>query len=72
MAWGAGVANDSFGTSDALNESFATWAAYFLVVELSWGVPWTVELWSGAIVLAAASAAALVVLTRRPEPSSVG
>ena len=48
------------------------WAAYFLVVEVTEGVQWTVELWAGAIVLAAASSAALVAIARSPERSSVG
>ena len=57
----------------AVTASAAMWAAFFLAVEVAaGGVPWTVELWSGAIVLAAATSAALVVLTRRPELRSVG
>ena len=40
--------------------SVAMWLTFFAVVELTLGVTWTVELWAGSIVLAAASSAALV------------
>ena len=46
--------------------SVAAWSTYFAVIELTDGVPWTVELWAGSIVLAAAASAALVTLSREP------
>ena len=52
--------------------SAAFWSVYFLLVEVTVGVRWTVELWSGAIVLAAASSAALAALARSPGRTSVG
>ncbi|HVM10586.1 MAG TPA: hypothetical protein VM345_19155 [Acidimicrobiales bacterium] len=40
----------------ALAVPFATWSSFFAVHELAWGIEWTVELWTGAIFLAMASA----------------
>jgi hypothetical protein len=42
--------------------SVAMWLTFFAVLELTVGVAWTVELWAGSIVLAAASSAALVAI----------
>ena len=52
--------------------SLAMWSTYFVVVALTEGVQWTVELWSGSIVLAAASSAALVAANRGPQVASIG
>lgn len=41
-----------------------TWSAFFAVHELGWSIGWTVELWSGAIFLAAASAYGLDAMLR--------
>ena len=51
--------------------SVAMWSTYFVVLALTEGVTWTVELWSGSIVLAAASSAALVASHRGPPAPSV-
>ena len=48
--------------------SAVMWATYFVVLELTDGVEWTVELWAGSIVLAAASSAALVASNRGLQP----
>jgi hypothetical protein len=47
--------------------SVAMWLAFFAVVELTEGIAWTVELWAGSIVLAAASSAALVAINGTRE-----
>ena len=52
--------------------SVAMWSTYFLVLELTAGVAWTVELWSGSIVLAAASSAALVATSRCERVPAAG
>ncbi len=46
--------------------SFALWSAFFAVADMSYGIAWSPELWSGAIVLATASSALLSALTRPP------
>ena len=51
--------------------SAAMWATYFFVLAVTDGVGWTVELWAGSIVLAAASSAVLVASHRNP-PASTG
>ena len=48
--------------------SVAMWSTYFVVLARTDGVPWTVELWAGSIVLAAASSAALVATNGRRPP----
>lgn len=52
--------------------SVACWSTAFAVVELTIGLAWTVELWSGSIVLAAASSAALVAISGGRREPSVG
>lgn len=52
--------------------SVALWSTYFAVVEVTVGLLWTVELWSGSIVLAAASSSALVALNQSRRNASVG
>jgi hypothetical protein len=42
------------------------WTAYFLVLDLQFGVPWVSELWGGTIVLAALSGYALSLLMTPP------
>lgn len=49
--------------------SFVLWAGFFAVAELSYGLVWTVELWSGAIVLAVAASLLLATLMPEPDPS---
>ena len=44
--------------------SAAWWSTFFLIAELTYGVEWTVELWAGSIVLAAASSALLATIAR--------
>ena len=44
----------------------AWWASYFLVADATYGVRWTVELWSGTIFLAVASSALFAVLLGPP------
>ena len=51
--------------------SIAMWSTYFVVLEATDDVRWTVELWAGSIVLAAASSAALAALHRAPEDAPV-
>ena len=51
--------------------SAAMWATYFVVIQVTVGILWTVELWAGSIVLAAASSAALVSVNRSPDVASV-
>ena len=48
----------------ALGVPLVTWSAFFTVHEIGWSITWTVELWSGAIFLAAASAYGLDALLR--------
>ena len=43
------------------------WASFFAIAELSYGLVWTVELWAGAICLAAASSALLATIVRPPS-----
>ncbi len=50
----------------ASTSSFALWGAFFAVADLSYGVEWSPELWSGAIVLATASSALVSALMRPP------
>lgn len=50
--------------------SFVLWAGYFLVAHLSYGLVWTVELWSGSIVLAVATAILLTTLMPQPSPAA--
>ena len=47
--------------------SVAMWSAYFVLIEATAGLVWTVELWAGSIVLAAASSAVLVAMDRAPN-----
>jgi hypothetical protein len=56
----------------AAGTSTALWATFVAAVALTDELPWTVELWSGGIVLAAASSALLVVLTDSSERTSRG
>lgn len=49
--------------------SLVLWAGFFAVAELTYGLVWTVELWSGSIVLAVASSLLLTSLI--PEPRLV-
>lgn len=48
--------------------SLVLWAGFFAVAELSYGLVWTVELWTGTIVLAIASSLLLTSLIREPSP----
>lgn len=52
--------------------SAAMWSTYFVVLHLTGGMKWPVELWAGSIVLAAACSAAIVALNRGSTPPSVG
>ena len=47
--------------------SFVWWASFFAVADATYGIRWTVELWSGTIVLAAASSV-LLAAVHRPLP----
>ena len=73
----AGVAADALvsrGSSARLTApaaSFLLWAGYFLVTRISYGLAWTVELWAGSIVLAAATAVLLVSVIPEPASSAV-
>ena len=42
------------------------WGAWFALLELRWGLVWSVELWSGAILFAALTGLVLVQLTASP------
>lgn len=48
--------------------SLVLWSGLFAVAELSYGLVWTVELWSGSIVLAVASSMLLTSLMPEPSP----
>ena len=48
----------------ALAVPFVTWSAFFVVHEVRWSIEWTLELWSGAIFLAAASSYGLDAMLR--------
>ncbi len=48
--------------------SLVLWCGFFAVAELSYGLVWSVEFWSGAIVLACASSLLLAALVPPPKP----
>jgi hypothetical protein len=47
---------------------FALWSAHFLVLGVFGGIAWTIELWSGAIVLASLTGLGLGLLVVPPRP----
>ena len=52
--------------------SAVMWVGYFSVAHLSYGITWTIELWAGSIVLAAAASALMATLVIGPRHSSIG
>lgn len=58
----AAVRRDATPMVTAAAGSFALWTAFFALADWSYGVVWSPELWSGAIVLATASSALLASL----------
>jgi hypothetical protein len=69
----AGLAAEAVARTDRLRSraagvavvSLAWWASYFALADATYGIRWTVELWSGTIVLAVASSALLWTLVER-------
>ena len=57
-------------STTAATGSLVLWCGYFLVTWTSYGLPWTVELWAGSIVLAVASAVLLATLITEPAPAA--
>lgn len=49
--------------------ALAAWPAFFALVAATDGLGWSVELWSGVVVLATLTAAGIGVLGRRPTPA---
>ena len=50
--------------------AFVLWAGYFGVTHLAYGLPWTVELWTGSIVLAVATGLLLAAITPAALPAA--
>jgi hypothetical protein len=52
--------------------SFVLWGTSFVLVEVTRGLAWPVDLWGGAIVLATASSALLAAVVSTPSRPSIG